>query len=74
VVAQSGEQEAVGGDPAGGFEHLERPADEVGRQRRSGQRCQRGAQALGLFAEAANPELTAPAEFARLSQRHIVRE
>ena len=47
----------MGSDPAGGFEHLQSPADEVRRWRRLGQRCQRGAQHLGLPAKTANPKL-----------------
>ena len=43
VEAQIGKQEAVGGDPADGLQHVQGPADEVRRCRRSGQRRQRRA-------------------------------
>ena len=59
VAAHAGEQEAVSGDPAGGFEHGQGAVDEVGRGSGLGQRGQRGAQRFGLRAEAANPELAA---------------
>ena len=59
VLADTGEQEAVGADPAGGFEHGERAMNEVGRGGGLGQGGQRGAQGCGLRAEAAHPELAA---------------
>jgi len=39
-----GEEEAMGGDPTDGFEHVECPADEVRGGRRRAQRRQRRAQ------------------------------
>ena len=59
VAAHAGKQEAVSGDPAGGFEHGQGAVDEVGRGSGCGQRGQRGAQRFGLRAKAANPELAA---------------
>src|SRR6059036_889094 len=59
VAAHAGKQEAVSGDPAGGFQHGQGAVDEVGRGGGLGQRGQRGAQRFGLRAEAANPELAA---------------
>ena len=59
VAAHAGKQEAVSGDPAGGFEHGQGAVDEVGRGSGLGQRGQRGAQRFGLRAKAANPELAA---------------
>ena len=59
MAAHAGEQEAVSGDPAGGFEHGQGAVDEAGSGGGFGQRSQRGAQCFGLRAEAANPELAA---------------
>ena len=59
VAAHAGKQEAVSGDPAGGFQHGQGAVDEVGRGNRLGQRGQRGAQRFGLCAKPANPELAA---------------
>src|SRR6202171_2680400 len=59
VAAQAGKQEAVRGDPAGGFQHGQGAVDEVGRGSGYGQGGQRGAQRFGLRAKAANPELAA---------------
>ena len=53
VESQIGEQEAVGGDPADGLQHLKNPGDEARRRRRGDQRCQSGAQAFGLLLETA---------------------
>jgi hypothetical protein len=47
----------VGCNPAGGFEHLQSTVDEVRGRHGLNQRRQRGAQAFGLPAKAANPEL-----------------
>src|SRR6266566_4266475 len=59
VAAHAGEQEAMSGDPAGGFEHGECALDEVGRRSGWGQCGEGCAQRFGLCAEAANPELAA---------------
>ena len=59
VTAQAGEQEAVSGDPAGGFEHGQGAVHEAGGGSGFGQRGQHGAQCFGLRAEATNPELAA---------------
>jgi hypothetical protein len=48
VLAEAVEQEAVGGDPAGGFEPGERAMNEVGRGCGLGQGGQRGGESLGL--------------------------
>ena len=57
VLADAGEQEAVGGDPAGRFEHGECAMNEAGRWCGLGQSGQRRAQRLGLSSEAAHPKL-----------------
>lgn len=57
VEAQIGKQEAVGRDPSGGLQHVQRAADEVRGGRRRGQRRQRCTQCRGLPLESANPEL-----------------
>ena len=59
VAAHAGKQEAVSGDPAGGFQHGQGTVDEVGRGSRLGQRGQRHTQRFGLRTETANPELAA---------------
>ena len=46
VAAHAGKQEAVSGDPAGGFQHGQGAVDEVGRGSGLGQRGQCGAQRL----------------------------
>ena len=45
VIAQIGEQEAVSGNPADGFEHAAKRGRRSPVQVWAGQRCQRGAQA-----------------------------
>jgi hypothetical protein len=49
MAAHACQQEAVSGDPAGGFEHGQGAVDEVGRGSGLGQGGQRGAQRFGLY-------------------------
>jgi Protein of unknown function (DUF2924) len=57
VESQVGEQKPVSGYPADGLQHEQGPGNEVRRRRWGDERCQGGAQTLGMTPKTAYPEL-----------------